>query len=105
MGLAVHIKCVHTKVKDKMCTLCAYASSYKSNLTLHVNHVHLKMPRRKPHACHHCDFRADRKWKLCKHILEQHGKDEELGDQLQCYQCQFKATCLAELQLHIQIAH
>ncbi len=67
-----HITGVHLGLKEFGCTHCSYRSSSKSNVDVHVKHVHLKESKT-GYKCSQCGFVVNRRSKLVMHTKRVHG--------------------------------
>ena len=64
-NLQIHIKMVHSKVKDVQCSTCDYKCSTNGDLQRHIKFVHTKI---KDVQCPTCDFKCSNNGTLNRHI-------------------------------------
>ena len=96
--------------------LCEFETKWTSYLKTHIKNIH----EGKKFKCNQCEYRANKKGNLLKHISEVHGVDRYIlrnnteNEPLQCIsliirypcsKCDYKATQKANLQRHIDSVH
>ena len=91
--------------------LCEFETKWTSYLKTHIKNIH----EGKKFKCNQCEYRANKKGNLLKHISEVHGVDryilrnntenEPLQCRYPCSKCDYKATQKANLQRHIDSVH
>jgi uncharacterized Zn-finger protein len=67
--LNLHIKGVHTKIKDLKCSQCNFGSATDFHLQRHIASVHDKF---KDHKCPHCGYVAAQASHIVKHVKTAH---------------------------------
>ena len=75
------------------CTLCEYNTPKKSNLSRHVNFVHLK----KTLTCSLCNYTCHSPTSLKQHNLKIHCTDKKF----RCHICSFVFESLLQLNTHL----
>ncbi|KAL3283702.1 hypothetical protein HHI36_024002 [Cryptolaemus montrouzieri] len=81
--------------KSEVLTILSYA---KSNLTNHINSVHLGI---KNYKCSQCDYRAATRGRL-----ETHTESTHLGlRNYKCSQCDYRAATKRKLKIHTESVH
>ena len=94
LTLKHHVREVHNKVKDKICSFCGQAFFHDSIFEAHVNgHAN-----NRPWKCERCD-----KSFLTKRHLKMHTDRHNLP--YQCKQCTEKRGCSTELKKHTRRVH
>ena len=101
--LEIHIKSVHLKIKDNICTYdgCDFRCSEKGQLNNHIKEVHLKI---KDNFCPYdkCDYSSSRKSKTTEHIERVHLNIKRYF----CKDCNnFSSYDKKDLQKHIKAVH
>lgn len=51
-----------------MCDQCGWSTKWQKCFNRHIDHVHLHMPRPKPHRCAVCGYMAESAWRLNGHM-------------------------------------
>ena len=96
--LQVHIRHVHLKIKDFPCNKCEYKCSDNSHLQKHIRHVHLKI---KDFACDKCEYKCSHNSHLQAHIKQVHDKIKDY----ECPECPYKCSDNGCLHRHIKAVH
>ena len=91
----------HTVMKKQFaCTLCPKSFTRQARLAEHVKLVHLSDGQSQKFPCPDCEYQANRREDLRKHITSIHE-----GQKFPCHYCDYKATRIDNLHKHVKIAH
>ena len=97
-NLTSHVQSVHLRIKKHACYQCEMRFTYKSKLTRHENSAHFGM---KNHACDQCDMIF-----ATKHHLSGHVNGVHLGMKPHaCHLCEMRFTQKGSLTRHVGAVH
>jgi KRAB domain-containing zinc finger protein len=97
--LEVHVKAVHLRVKEHKCDQCEYTSAYILAVRNHKKNVHVYNPKDK--KCKLCDFTTCHVNSLRGHVLAVHAGCRSHV----CDKCNFAAVHAVALRVHNKAAH
>ena len=73
--LSRHVKGVHAKIRDQVCSICDRSFGYKESLERHVKLVHMRETIQvKDNFCHPCSKAFGTKWEFTNHTKSVHLK-------------------------------
>lgn len=101
--IPLHIKRIHTKVKDFHCSKCEYSAFTKFDITRHFKNVHLpKTENLDQRVCPECGkvFRGNNS-QLTLHIKKKHLKIKKF----ECDLCSFSSYGKYEMRSHLEHVH
>jgi hypothetical protein len=93
-----HIKQVHDKIRDFECNQCPFKCSTNTHLQMHIKRIHLKI---KDFECNQCPYKSSTNCDLQRHIKAVH----DLIKDFECLTCEFKSSTNTGLQKHIKMVH
>ena len=97
--LDAHVMSKHDKVKPIQCEQCDYSTCRKSSLNFHIKQTH--DPNFKPEMCDKCEFVANSRGNLLRHMRTVHEKIKPF----ECDHCEFATGTKQTLVNHVRIKH